>query len=303
MRTQHRKKLIIAGACFFAIAVGLGTGLGDRGWIHPLGVSLLGPPAVAMAEAYEEPPSDDTMVFDHSAFNDLLQKHVDADGWVDYKALLEDADTLDIYIASLADAPFDDLGRDEKLALLINAYNAFTLRLILDHYPLKSIKDIPGAQRWDAARWTLATGVTGEDTGGTSGGGGTYSLSQIEHELIRPKFKEPRIHFALVCAAYSCPKLRNEAFTGERLEEQLRDQTAYTHAHDRWFRYDRADGTVYLTALYDWYEGDFETVADNVLDYVADQSPELRSAMDAGHEPKVRWLDYDWKLNDVSHAP
>jgi Protein of unknown function, DUF547 len=297
MRTHHRKKAIIVAACIAAVAAALGTGLGDQGWIHQLGVSLLGPPTVAMAEAYEEPPPDTTIVFDHSAFNGLLQKHVDADGWVDYKALLENADTLDAYIASLADAPFDDLGRDEKLALLINAYNAFTLRLILDHYPLKSIKDIPDAERWDAARWELAGGTSGGDAGKL------YSLNQIEHELIRPKFKEPRIHFALVCAAYSCPKLRNEAFTGERLEAQLQDQTAYTHAHDRWFRFDRANSTVYLTALYDWYGGDFKSVADSVLDYVTDQSPELRAAVDAGQEIEVRWLDYDWKLNDVSNAP
>lgn len=227
--------------------------------------------------------------FDHSVFNELLIKHVDADGWVDYTGLKEHAVKLDHYIASLADAPSDDLDRDEKLALLINAYNAFTLRLILDHYPVKSIMDIPEAKRWDAVRWELA--------------GKEFSLNQIEHELIRPKFKEPRIHFALVCAAYSCPKLRNEAYTGEKLEAQLSDQTAYTHSHDRWFRFDRAGNAVYLTALYDWYGGDFKSVADSVLDYVADQVPELRTAIDAGQTPKVRWLDYDWKLNDVSNAP
>ena len=120
-------------------------------------------------------------------------------------------------------APIDELGRDERLALLINAYNAFTLRLILDHYPVASITDIPADQRWDAVRWRLA--------------GETYSLNQIEHELVRPNFREPRIHFALVCAAVGCPPLRTEAYTGELLEEQLEGQTRYSHAHDRWLRY------------------------------------------------------------------
>ncbi len=276
----------------------LGAGVYAR--IHPQMITgllsaLAGPPAVAMTEAYDKPAADQEGVFDHSPFDAILSKHVDADGWVDYGALAEDAEGLDTYIASLADAPFDALGRDEKLAYLINAYNAFTLRLILDHYPIKSIKDIPSAKRWDAKRWGLA--------GGNSGGGGTYSLNQIEHELIRPKFVEPRIHFALVCAAYSCPKLRNEAYTGEQLEAQLRDQAVYTHTHDRWFRFDQAKDTVYLTALYNWYGGDFESVADSVLDYVADQVPDLRASMDSGRVPKVRWLDYDWKLNDVHNAP
>ncbi len=277
---------------------------------------LAGPPAVTLAEVYDDPAPDEAEVFDHGVFDALLSKHVDADGWVDYKALADDPVSLDAYIASLAEAPFDRFGRDEKLAYLINAYNAFTLRLILDYYPVKSIKDIPSAKRWDAVRWALPAGVdggagdeAGDEAGGQAGdqaggqAGGLYSLNQIEHKLIRPKFKEPRVHFALVCAAYSCPKLRNEAYTGDRIEEQLRDQMAYAHSHGRWFRFDQAKTTVYLTPLYKWYGGDFEAVADSVLDYVAGQAPAVRKAIDSGSEPKVRWLDYDWKLNDVHNAP
>ncbi len=272
--------LIIVGS---AIAFGLG----DQGWIHKAGVRVFGPPVVAMTEAYDESPATQAAAFDHSAFDAILKKHVDADGWVDYKGLLNESDLLDAYIQTLADAPFDALDRDEKLALLINAYNAFTLRLILDHYPVKSIKDIPDAERWEEKRWVL----TGE----------AYSLNQIEHELIRPKFVEPRIHFSLVCAAYSCPPLRNEAFTADKLEAQLREQTEYTHTHDRWYRFDQARNILYLTPLYDWYGGDFEAVAGSVLEYVADHAPAVRSAIDAGKPPKVRWLDYDWKLNSKAN--
>ena len=178
------------------------------------------------------------------------------------------------------------------MAWWINAYNAFTIRLILDYYnggKLTSIMDIPEDKRWDHQRWTL--------------GGETYSLNQIEHELIRAKFKEPRIHFALVCAAYSCPKLLNEAYTGAGLEAQLADQTAYTHSHDRWLVFDTLSNTLHLTALYDWYGGDFKVVADSVLDYVAEQAPAVRAAIEAGHTPEIIWLDYDWKLNDISNKP
>src|SRR5690606_18585297 len=109
---------------------------------------------------------------------------VDAQGMVDYAGLAADTAALDGYIASLADVDLDVLSRDERLALLINAYNAFTLRLILDHYPVASIKDIPEAERWKAERWDL--------------GGKTVSLDTIEHVMIRPVFNEPRIHWALV---------------------------------------------------------------------------------------------------------
>lgn len=271
------------------VAAIVGTGLDDHGWLHRLGVDAFGPPSIVMAEVYVDTPATAEATIDHTLLGELLRSHVDPDGWVDYHSLADDSSQLDAYIAMLADAPFDALGRDEKLALLINAYNAFTLRLILDHYPVKSIKDIPDAQRWDAVRWELA--------------GKTYSLNQMEHEQIRPKFKEPRIHFALVCAAYSCPKLRNEAYTGEHIEAQLADQTAYTHTHDRWLRFDQVNNTLYLTALYDWYGGDFKSVAGTVLDFVGKQVPAVHAAVNAGHAPVIQWLDYDWKLNDIANAP
>ncbi len=241
---------------------------------------LLGPAPVVLREARKSGgPS-----FDHSTFDALLHKHVDGDGWVDYAGLRNNAASLNAYIASLAGAPFLDLGRDEKLALLINAYNAFTLRLILDYYPVKSIKEIPGAKRWDDRRWRL--------------GPLTLSLNQIEHEQVRPKFADPRVHFALVCAAIGCPKLRNEAYSAVRIEEQLADQTRYVHGHDRWFRYQRNANVVYLTKLYDWYGSDFKQMAGSVLDFAARYSAPLKAALDKDKKPRIKWLDYDWKLND-----
>ena len=249
-------------------------------------LSAFGPPAVTMEEAYEANP--DSPGFDHSVFDQLLGKYVDADGWVDYRSLGEEGDALDAYIESLAQAPFAELGRDEKLALLINAYNAFTLKLILEHCPVESIKDIPSDQRWTDVRWQV--------------GANTWSLNQIEHEEIRPKFTEPRIHFALVCAAIGCPILRNEAYVAERLDEQLADQTEYAHTHDRWFRFDADNNTVHLTWLYQWYGSDFEQEAGSVLKYAARYAPELEQAIEAGRTPEIRWLEYDWRLNSIEHA-
>ena len=191
--------------------------------------------------------------------------------------------TLERYLESLGRAPLDALGRSEKLALLINAYNGFTLKLILEYYPVSSIRDIPSSRRWDDVRWNV--------------GGYTWSLYQIENEQIRPKFREPRIHFALVCAAVGCPPLRNEAYLAERIEEQLQSQSEYMHLHRTWFQFEANRGVVRLTPLYHWYRGDFRQVDGSVLQYAARFSPELQRALGSGNAPRLEWLEYNWKLN------
>jgi hypothetical protein len=248
-----------------------------------VGAASCGPPAAQLQEAYEANPSGPS--FDHSRFDAVVKKHVDADGWVDYEALAAAPGELDAYISALADAPFDELGRNQKLALLINAYNAFTLRLILDDYPLGSIRDIASDQRWDGRTWNL--------------GGHQWTLNQIEHEQIRPKFEEPRVHFAVNCASIGCPPLRAEAYTADRLDEQLDEQMRYTHNHDRWLRFDAKRNVVSLTKLYDWYGGDFEQVADSVEAFAARYNEPLQAALDSGAKPKTQWLEYSWTLNDV----
>ena len=246
--------------------------------------SLFGPPLAKMTETYKENAGGPT--FDHGLFDQLLHRHVDGPGLVDYDGLKSEAGELDRYIETLATAPFDDLGRTEKLALLINAYNAFTLRLILDHLPVRSIRDIDG--NWTEKRWNLA--------------GRTFSLNELEHKQIRDHFKEPRIHFVLVCAAIGCPRLRDEAYVGERLEEQLEDQTRYAHDHDRWLVYEREAGVLHLTELYNWYGTDFEQHSGSLLDFARKYSLELEEDLTAGREVEVQFLDYDWDLNSKKNA-
>lgn len=233
--------------------------------------------------------TSDPPAVDHSLFNHLLNDHVAPGGWVDYAGLSRESHKLDQYIGTLAEVPFETLSRDEKLALLINAYNAFTLRLILDYYPIKSIKDIPSSKRWKHKRWRLASRVV--------------SLDDIEHEWIRSKFSEPRIHFALVCAAIGCPPLRPDAYTANRLEVQLHDQTLYVHTHDRWFSFDASRNTVHLTKLYKWYGGDFESVAKSVTHFAARYVPTLDRAMRQGSKPRIKWKEYSWTLNDRIYKP
>lgn len=270
----------------FTIAV-LGAALATYTTVRREAIAaMFGPPAVTMTEAYQENRAGKT--FDHDLLDGLLRKDVGEGGWVDYSALRADAGTLDAYLRSLAEVAFDDLGRDETLALLINAYDAFTLRLILDHYHIASIKDLPAAERWDQHRWRIGANV--------------YSLNEIEHREIRARFREPRVHFALVCAAVGCPPLRNEVYTGARLEAQLEDQARYVHRHDRWFRFDPEQNEVFLTRLYAWYGGDFEQAAGSVLTLAARYSAQLEAAVRGEQPPRIEWLDYDWKLNKSQGA-
>ena len=244
-----------------------------------------GPPDVDSSEAYANPPAAEgaaSAAVDHSGFDALL-KRVVRGGGVDYEALARDPAPLDAYLETLAGADFEALPRDGKLALLINAYNAFTLRLILDHYPLASIKDIPDAERWKKTRWKVL--------------GTTVSLDALEHEYLRAKFKEPRIHFAINCASVGCPPLRPEAYAPERLEAQLDDQAKQIHSQPTWFRYDAQANALELTELYSWFGGDFDAAAGSVLKFVARYSPEVAAALEAGTPPSVSFMDYDWSLN------
>ncbi|GIW73139.1 MAG: hypothetical protein KatS3mg102_2681 [Planctomycetota bacterium] len=106
-----------------------------------------------------------------------------------------------------------------------------------------------------------------------------------------------------MCAAIGCPPLRAEAYTGARLEQQLEEQARYVHAHERWFRLAPDGRSVELTKLYEWYGGDFVQVAGSVLAYAARYVPRLEQLLEAGQEPAVRWLEYDWRLNDLGNRP
>ena len=234
---------------------------------------LFGPPRVNMHEAYANDMG--TGQFDHTALDDLLRRCVDGEGYVDYAGLARYAGLLDGYLSRVAVVDFAGLARDDKLALLINAYNAATLRLVLDHMPVTSIRDIPAKARWAARRWTV--------------GGRTMSLANIENAELRAKFNDPRIHFAINCASIGCPKLRNGAFTGGAINAELTAHTNDVHAGARWL-HTTADGFL-LTKIYRWYEGDFIQSAGTAKKFAARFAPGIAKT------PRRGWLPYDWSLN------
>jgi len=239
----------------------------------------------------------------HRAWGELLEKHVvwregGVASAVDYPGFVADKTALASYLADLSAVSETDYNRwskDHQLAFLINAYNAFTIKLILDHWPLESIKDIGGWFRspWKMRFFTLL-------------GKGRH-LDWIEHEVIRKpgNFNEPRIHFAVNCAAIGCPALRPEAYVGERLSSQLEDQTRRFLA-DR--SRNRVDGDILrLSSLFNWYREDFErgwqgveSLADFLLPHAQTLGiPPSNQDRQSFDQLPLEFLDYDWRLNGV----
>lgn len=228
---------------------------------------------------------------DHAVLDRLLQEHVSDDGLVNYTAF-SDAPQFDAYLASLAEADLDDMTENERLSLWINAYNAYTIALINRHGERESIRNInrilgllPGKGPWKERFATVA--------------GRTYTLDEIEHQIIRERYDDPRIHFALVCAAMSCPPLRQEAYVGGRLDEQLDDQgRRFLAASPDLNRIDASDGTVHLSPIFDWYREDFPQGTTDLGRFLAQYFPPgpERSLLESGRF-EVRHTDYDWSLN------
>ena len=227
--------------------------------------------------------------FDHAAWDALLSRHVDARG-VDYLGLLGERPKLEGYLARLADAKLPSLGRDQLLALFVNAYNVCTIRLVLDGSKdttlPASIRDLHDP--WGRKSCTV--------------GGHLLSLDEIEHGIVRPFFKDARVHAALNCAARSCPALAPWAYQGERIASQLEDRmNAMVNSPDQ-VRVER--NVVRASKIMDWYGGDFvgSDFADHAPTLVAyvlrHARPDLRRAIeDLGPRPRVEFLDYDWSLN------
>lgn len=238
-------------------------------------------PAVATAPATTGPPVKPAS-FDHSTFDGLLKRFARPDlGRVDYAGLAGERAKLDAYVVSLAHAPLARLPIREREALLINAYNAFTLTLILDHYPgVASIKDLDAP--WKTKRYQLASE--------------TVSLDDIEHGLLRPTYKDPRIHFAVNCASIGCPPLADHAYVGARLDTQLDEAARATLGNPRYARVE--GGKLFVTSLLNWYGDDFVAPdwtphATSIVEFVR------RYRDDVPPEATVEFLDYDWRLNDV----
>jgi hypothetical protein len=218
---------------------------------------------------------------DHSQWDDLLARYALDEGvdYANWQRAAADRAALRQYLQELQTVAVDSLARDEQLAFWINLYNATTVQLVLDHYPIASIREIggPGGSPWKRPVIRI--------------GGRELSLDAIEHEIVRPRFGDARIHFALNCAAASCPPLLNAAYQARTLDAQL-DAATRAALDDARFVDARqctaSTGSIRLSRLFEWYGGDFGDVVAFLNRYrSASLHPDCR----------IEYLDYDWALN------
>jgi hypothetical protein len=242
----------------------------------------------------------------------VLEKFVDRQGFVDYKGLKAEPADLEGFVKALEEfelLSYESFSVREKIAFWLNAYNALTLKVIIDHYPIRSslfkslrypknsIRQIPGV-------WSKITfSVMGRD----------LSLDQIEHEILRKDFEEPRIHMALVCAARGCPLLRQEPYIGEKLDVQLEDQTRKFLSDPQKFFIDNNEGIVYLSSIFKWFGKDFlgkyspkkgyvglSHSKRAVLHFISRHLPVNQQNVLMPAKYKIKYLKYDWALNERS---
>lgn len=232
----------------------------------------------------------------HSDYDKLLDVVVVEKGpqtVVDYEYLNNNPETLNNYLAQLEAVPkqdFDNWDNNQQLAFLINAYNAFTLKLILSKYPdIESIRDLGGliiSSPWKKKFFTLF--------------GKKTHLAHIEHDLIRKNHKEPRIHFAINCASKGCPPLQKEAYTGDKLDEQLEKATFQFMRDPERNRYNKEKNQLEICSIFNWFTTDF-TKSGSLQNYIApyiSDDPEIQKLLkyDAA---SIKYLDYDWSLNKL----
>ncbi len=210
----------------------------------------------------------------HKLWDNLLQQTVDASGRVDYKLLKTMEAQLDQYLLQLdKNVPNAGWSRAEVMAYWINAYNAFTIKMILMHYPVRSIKALHGGKVWDLSWIQL--------------GSKSYSLNQIEHDILRKQYQDPRIHFAVNCAALSCPPLWDRAWTADHLEATLESRTK-AFINDLEYN-ELSTRPIRISKLFEWYAEDFGAVIDYLNRYA-----DSRIESDA----TIQYLPYHWDLNE-----
>lgn len=223
-------------------------------------------------EVLSEPPTR-LVPLDHALWDKLLQSHVSSAGMVDYAAIGKDPEFAKYLQQLSATQPSTAWSVNDRKAFWINTYNAFTIRLILDHPGVKSIKDI--SSPWKTEFFSI--------------GGVKMDLDHVEHTELRKNLKDPRIHFGIVCASFSCPQLWNHAYTAAALDNQL-DDAARRFINDP-LRNKITGHKVELSKIFDWFNGDF--TEDGPLIAFVNKYAKAPIPKDA----KVDYLDYDWRLN------
>jgi hypothetical protein len=229
--------------------------------------------------------------FDHTLFSNVLKDHV-ANGVVNYKAIKND-ERFTQYIDMLKKFDPSELKGNEKLAFWINVYNAYNIKMICDNYPVKSPMDLGSGG--------LVVGTifksTAWDKKNVTVGGKVMTLNQVENDIIRP-MGDPRIHFAIVCAAKSCPPLRSEAYEASKLNEQLEDQGRKFMNQSKKNDINVEKRTAALSKIFDWFKADFQTNGNTVVKFVSKYLSKEKAEVLMANEKTYSYTEYDWSLNE-----
>ena len=229
---------------------------------------------------------------DHTAWTALLTAHV-REGRVDYSALHREPSALDAYLRGLEAVTSDELSgftRDQRFAFWINAYNAYTVKLIIDHHPVASIRKVGGLFKSPfKLTFIPLTRLRRE----------AISLDTIENDILRKEFADARLHAAIVCASLSCPELAARAYRAADLETQLDQAMRGFLADPGRNRWDPATRTLHLSSIFKWFDEDFKKSGGSVLAFVRRYAPPAVQAGIAAGETEIRYLDYDWALNGL----
>ncbi|MBL8857547.1 MAG: DUF547 domain-containing protein [Planctomycetes bacterium] len=230
----------------------------------------------------------------HKAWSTVLAAHVHDDAF-DYKGLKKDRAGLDAYIATLAAVTAEDFGRwnkSRRYAYWINAYNAYTIQRVVDGYPVASIKDLGDEKLsvWD--REFIPLGALAPDLKKSM-----LTLNDIENKILRPVFKDARVHAAINCASVGCPPIRAEAYVGDTLDKQLDASVKAWLTDSRRNRFDADKKLIEVSQVFDWFKDDFIRDAGSVTAWLAKHAPDQKWLADA-KRVELKFLDYSWKLND-----
>ncbi len=224
-------------------------------------------------------------IFSHTLFDEVLQTFVDTEGRLDYARLREQPEKLETYLDRLAVAAPEKMSYNERLAFWVNAYNALVIKAVIDRFPITSVRKV---KPFGGFFYRLQFQVAGK----------SYTLNQIEHEVIREEFVDARVHFVLVCASVGCPSLENRAFLGETIESRLEAATFSFIRNPNKVRLDSDERRLYLSKIFKWYEQDFLEGYTNVGEFLIDYLPQEDAEFLEVEEVGYHYLDYDWTLND-----
>jgi hypothetical protein len=240
-------------------------------------------------------PKPTAVAPDYAGWNELLAKYYDPLRGMDYKALkARDKAALDRLRRQMAQVDTSRLARPEQLAYWINLYNISVVGIVVDNYPIESIRDLST---------DLITRLNVFKKPSVAVRGGKLSLDAIENEKLRAAFTDPRIHFAINCAAVSCPPIRREAYLGARVGEQLDDQARWflNGPHGVRLEQDGDSLIVHTTKVMDWFADDFERWGGGRVAFLKKYlAPETRRRLEAAQDVELEFDDYSWKLNDAS---